>query len=51
MKILSGSRVYQKDHRARERTVTFGQNSNKVLKFSKPLSRRMWKLTEMLAFL
>ena len=47
--LLSGSTVYQKDHNGRERT--FGKNNNKVLKFLKPLSRRMWRLTEMLAFL
>ena len=50
MKILRGSTVYKKGHNIRERTITFGKNNNKVLKFLKPHLRRIFRLTEILAF-
>ena len=51
MKILRGSTVYKKGHNIRERTITFGKNNNKVLKFLKPLLGRILRLTEILAFI
>ena len=37
MRILGGSTIYKNDPNGRERTITFGKNNKKVLKFLKLL--------------